>query len=67
MQQMMKWMNAERLLLLATDYPHYDMDVPEWSAARIPKAMRDSILRDNAIELYHLPRTRPRGGLDGPA
>lgn len=65
MQRMMTWMDAERLLLLATDYPHYDMDVPEWTAARLPQAMRNSILRDNAIELYRLPRTRARDSLDG--
>jgi uncharacterized protein len=64
MHQMMDWMDAGRLLMLATDYPHYDMDVPAWTTARIPTQMRSQILRDNAIELYRLPRAREAGRLD---
>ena len=64
MHQMMEWMDAGRLLMLSTDYPHYDMDVPQWSASRIPAPVRPQILRENALELYRLPRTRPAGSLD---
>ena len=41
-------------MLFATDYPHWDFDDPE--RVRIPPAWRDRILRENARELYRLPR-----------
>jgi predicted TIM-barrel fold metal-dependent hydrolase len=67
MHQMMEWMDAGRMLMLATDYPHYDMDVPEWTAARVPRHIRQRVLCENAIELYHLPSTRRTDALDLPA
>ncbi|HVB78305.1 MAG TPA: amidohydrolase family protein [Candidatus Nitrosotalea sp.] len=50
---------AERLLMLATDYPHWDYDDPLRALPRVPAAMRRRILSQNASELYGLPRYRP--------
>ncbi|MBI3966073.1 MAG: amidohydrolase [Chloroflexi bacterium] len=53
------WMDAEHLVMFATDYPHWDGDYdPKHMFTRLPKHVRQRILRDNAIELYGLPRTR---------
>lgn len=55
LHQTLEMMSAERILLFATDYPHWDFDDPSYVAQRIPKHMRQRILIDNARELYRLP------------
>ena len=50
--------HADKLLLFATDYPHWDFDSPEWVKARLPSAQRDAIMYCNALELYSLPAYR---------
>ena len=62
--RLMRWMNAGKILMLSTDYPHYDEDKPEWTLPRLPREMTKQIACENAIELYGLPRTRPRDALD---
>jgi predicted TIM-barrel fold metal-dependent hydrolase len=49
---------AEHNLLFATDYPHWDYDDPAQVIRRLPKAIQQRVLCDNAIELFNLPRTR---------
>jgi predicted TIM-barrel fold metal-dependent hydrolase len=57
--KLFEWVDAERLLLFASDYPHWDFDDPKQVLARMPKGSRDRIFRDNALELYGLPETLP--------
>jgi predicted TIM-barrel fold metal-dependent hydrolase len=61
---LMQNMDAEKLLMFATDYPHYDFDSPRWVGPRLPREARDRIMSLNAIELFDLPSTRPRDYLD---
>jgi hypothetical protein len=60
----MEWMEADRLLMFSTDYPHHDFDHPTWALPRLPKAWRDRIAFQNAMDLYHLPPLRPVDDLD---
>ncbi|HLH69680.1 MAG TPA: amidohydrolase family protein [Candidatus Dormibacteraeota bacterium] len=55
----LEWMDAGRLLLFSSDYPHWTFDDPKWVVTHLPKQMRDRIMFENGIELYHLPRTVP--------
>lgn len=57
--QMLDWMDASRLLMFATDYPHHDADNPDWVRRRLPEYMRSSVMRDNAVDFYGMPATRP--------
>ena len=50
---------GDQMLMFASDYPHHDADDPKWITPRLPKENRDRILKDNALDLYGLPRTRP--------
>ncbi len=62
--KVMAWIEAERVLMFASDYPHYDYDDPQWILPRLPKAARSRILFENACDFFRLPRTRPRDELD---
>lgn len=53
--RLLDWIDAGRLLMFASDYPHHDADDPRWIAPRLPDHMRARIMRENAIELYGLP------------
>jgi predicted TIM-barrel fold metal-dependent hydrolase len=55
----LEWMEADKLLLFSSDYPHWTFDDPQWVAKHIPHDMRESIMFQNAIDLYHLPSTVP--------
>lgn len=46
---------AEEMLLFSSDYPHWDGDVPDFSAAALPREWREKVLYGNAARLYHLP------------
>lgn len=60
-QELFDAIDGERILMFATDYPHWDFDNPLWVANRLPKTSRARVLRSNAIDLYKLPTTRPAG------
>ena len=47
--------DAGRLLLFSSDYPHWDFDDPKQILHRLPKDVRTRVFRDNALELYRLP------------
>jgi predicted TIM-barrel fold metal-dependent hydrolase len=53
------WMEPDDLLLFSTDYPHWSYDDPSWSIQRMPKARRDKIMFQNAIDFLGLPSTVP--------
>ena len=46
--------DAERMLMFATDYPHWDGDTPDFTARAFPKALRPAIMGGNALALYRL-------------
>lgn len=53
--QMLEMFDAEAMLMFSSDFPHWDGDTPDFSAARIPKGLRGRIMSGNARDLYHLP------------
>jgi predicted TIM-barrel fold metal-dependent hydrolase len=50
-----EWAKAERTLMFATDYPHWDFDSPELSLPAMPDAMRKRVMLENAREFFKLP------------
>jgi uncharacterized protein len=50
-------MDAKRLLMFSTDYPHWDFDSPRRALPRMPSVMESRIRYENAIEFYGLPTT----------
>ncbi|HET6509946.1 MAG TPA: amidohydrolase family protein [Baekduia sp.] len=56
---------ADKLLMFATDYPHYDFDDPDVALPpAVDDALRGRIMSENAREFYNLPATRPGGPYD---
>jgi predicted TIM-barrel fold metal-dependent hydrolase len=45
---------AEDFLLFATDYPHWDADVPKHALGAMPRAWREKVAYENAAKLYSL-------------
>ena len=48
--------DAAHMLMFATDYPHWDGDMPDFAARAFPKALRNRIMYETACELYGLPK-----------
>lgn len=55
----LEWMEADKLLLFSSDYPHWTFDDPQWVAKHLPEQWREQIMFENAIELFDLPSTLP--------
>jgi uncharacterized protein len=56
---MWNWGDAEHVLMFSTDYPHWDFDHPARAISpRFGEAIRRRVFRENATELYGLPRER---------
>ncbi len=55
----LEWMEADKLLLFSSDYPHWTFDDPQWVAKHMPEPMRDAIMFGNAIKLFGLPSEVP--------
>jgi predicted TIM-barrel fold metal-dependent hydrolase len=55
----LEWMEADRILLFSSDYPHWTFDDPQWVAKHMPERMRDKIMFGNGINLFHLPSEVP--------
>jgi uncharacterized protein len=63
----LKAAEADKLLMFATDYPHYDFDDPDVALpAGLDETMTSRIMSENAREFYDLPATRPAGPYDDP-
>lgn len=62
LKQIVRWMEGERTLMFATDYPHWDWDDPEMTLVGFPEDVRRRIFADNAIETFNL--TLPGATLD---
>ena len=54
LHQTLEMMSAEKMMVFATDYPHWDFDDPAYVLARLPKQMRHPIAHENARALYGL-------------
>jgi predicted TIM-barrel fold metal-dependent hydrolase len=55
----LEWMEADKLLLFSSDYPHWTYDDPKWVVKHLPEPWREKIMFQNAIDLFHLPSTVP--------
>ncbi|RIK38821.1 MAG: amidohydrolase [Chloroflexi bacterium] len=51
---MLDMLDAEHLLMFASDYPHWDFDSPTHAFPKLPQRMHDRIFRENAAEFYGL-------------
>jgi uncharacterized protein len=49
---------ASRILLFSSDYPHWDFDNPSRAMPRLSRSDTKRIMYENACEIYHLPLTR---------
>lgn len=59
-QQIFEMMDAEHILMFASDYPHWDYDNPTRALPpMLSHELRNRIMFENARELYGLPKTRP--------
>jgi uncharacterized protein len=58
-----EWMEADKILLYSSDYPHWTFDDPRWLVKHLPAYARDRVMYRNGIETYHLPETVP--AIDG--
>jgi len=52
--QILEMMDAEHILMFASDYPHWDFDSPTHAFPKLPEAMHQRIFEENARELYGL-------------
>lgn len=52
--QIFEMIEADKTLMFATDYPHWDFDNPQMALPPLTKEMKTRILSGNAIELYGL-------------
>lgn len=55
----LEWMEADKILLFSSDYPHWTFDDPQWVAKHMPAHMRDAIMFENGLNLFHLPSEVP--------
>ena len=53
---------VERILMFASDYPHYDYDDPTRTLTQIPKEARRAVEADTALEFFG-ERLRAPGGV----
>ncbi|MEW1823115.1 amidohydrolase family protein [Arthrobacter sp. NPDC080031] len=60
----MDWLDASKVLMFSSDYPHYDFDSPTWVMRQLGRDRKEQVLAGNAIELYGLPSERPRDAND---
>ena len=54
-----EWAQAERTLMFASDYPHFDYDSPEQSLPPLPEELRRRVFRESALELFKLSQRQP--------
>jgi predicted TIM-barrel fold metal-dependent hydrolase len=47
-----EWMEAYKILMFSSDYPHWTFDDPRWLVKHLPEGMRDAVMHVNGIETY---------------
>ena len=52
LEKILAWMHAEKTLMFATDYPHWDWDDPAETFAELPDPLRTRIFSANAAEFF---------------
>ena len=50
--QMLAMLRAEKTVVFASDYPHWDFDNPLLAFAHFPPGLKRRVFVDNALELY---------------
>lgn len=50
-----EWMQADKIMLFSSDYPHWTFDEPRWLAKHVPDQMRNAVMYQNALDLFGLP------------
>ncbi len=51
--------DVEKMVMFASDFPHWDGDTPDFAARAFPAAARPRVLGETARELYRLPAAPP--------
>lgn len=59
LHQMLAMLDAEKILMFSTDYPHWDGDTPDFAARLLPNHLRERVMSETARELYGLPERIP--------
>jgi predicted TIM-barrel fold metal-dependent hydrolase len=52
--QALHMIQADRTVMFATDYPHWDNDTPKFVLNRLPDHLKKRIAYENAAEIYGL-------------
>ena len=52
LETFLTWMWADEIMLYASDYPHWDWDVPDIFLAGFEQSLRQKIMVENGKELY---------------
>ncbi len=52
LKQLLDMIDADKILMFSTDYPHWDADMPELTMTRIPAEIRRKVFVENAKEIY---------------
>ena len=55
LHQILDMFPADKMLMFATDFPHWDGDTPDFSMRMLPKALRQPVMWETAAKLYGLP------------
>ncbi|MDT5011406.1 MAG: uncharacterized protein QOH57_3023 [Mycobacterium sp.] len=55
----LEWMEADKILLFSSDYPHWTFDDPRWLIKHLPEHAREAVMFRNGLQTYHLPDTVP--------
>ncbi|MBM3460096.1 MAG: amidohydrolase, partial [Armatimonadetes bacterium] len=58
LHRILEMLDAARMLMFSTDFPHWDGDTSEFTARRLPASLRARVMSETARELYRLPGGR---------
>ena len=57
-QAMLGMLDAGRMLMFSSDFPHWDGDTPDFAARAYPQELRRRVMGETARQLYRLPEVR---------
>lgn len=55
LHQLLDMFPADKMLMFATDFPHWDGDTPDFSMRMLPDSLLDPVMWQTASKLYKLP------------